>query len=55
MLITSTWLSSSVSSVNHATRCGPSSAIGMEPIISHIASRMLGEPSRLCTIAPPVL
>ena len=44
-----------MSSVSHATRWGPSSAIGIEPIISHLASCMLGEPSRWCTIAPPVL
>ncbi len=47
--------SRSSGSVNHETRWGPSSAIGTEPTISHLASCMWGEPSRLCTIAPPVL
>ena len=48
-------LSRSSGSVKYATRYGPSSAIGTEPTISHMASRMFGEPSRLCTMAPPDL
>ena len=48
-------LSRSSGSVNHDTRYGPSRAIGTEPTTSQPASRMFGEPSRLCTIAPPVL
>ena len=48
-------LSRSSGSVNHEIRYGPSRAIGTEPMISHMASRMFGEPSRLCTMAPPDL
>ena len=41
--------------VTAATRWGPISAIGTEPMISHMARVRLGEPFLACTAAPPDL
>ena len=47
--------SSSPGGATELMRYGPTKAIGTEPSTSHRARRMWGEPSRLCTRAPPVL